>query len=147
MKDKKNCSNVKATSNSSSMGGNNMLQLGPQFVPVATGKTSGKKIRSKNKTIPSDLCLRLQALSVKVRSSCELLSPEPKGSRRVRLFRASATTPKFHVWVNTPCGVSTFCMNQKTSTKTSRDRTWLLPTKLAHSSTEILDVNQKMHLG
>jgi hypothetical protein len=100
-----------------------------------------EKISGKNKAIPSDLSVRLPALSVNVGNPCGFPPPESKGPWRLRLFRISATTPKFHAPVNTSCEVSTFRLNQKTSTKTSRDRTWLFPTKLAHSSIEILDVN------
>lgn len=46
-------------------------------------------------TIPSDLHFHPQALSVNVGNPCESPSPKPKGPRRAKLLRVSATTLKF----------------------------------------------------
>ena len=46
-------------------------------------------------TIPSDLYLHSQALSVNVGNPCESPSPKPKGPRRAKPLRISATTLKF----------------------------------------------------
>src|SRR4030095_11372795 len=46
-------------------------------------------------TIPSDLRFHSQALSVNVGNPCESPSPKPKGPRREKPLRASATTLKF----------------------------------------------------
>jgi len=48
-------------------------------------------------TIPSDLRFYSQALSVNVGNPCESPSPKPKGPRREKPLRASATTLKFCV--------------------------------------------------
>ena len=48
-------------------------------------------------TIPSDLRFYSQALSVNVGNPCESPSPKPKGLRREKPLRASATTLKFCV--------------------------------------------------
>src|SRR5215471_9380470 len=48
-------------------------------------------------TIPSDLRFHSQALSVNVGNPCESPSPKPKGPRREKPLRASATTLKFCV--------------------------------------------------
>ena len=46
-------------------------------------------------TIPSDLRFHSQALSVNVGNPCESPSPKPKGPRRAKPLRISATTLKF----------------------------------------------------
>ena len=62
----------------------------PMDALVADGKRGYTKI-----TIPSDLCFHSQALSVNVGNPCESPSPKPKGPRREKPLRASATTLKF----------------------------------------------------
>lgn len=56
------------------------------------GEVIAKKI-----TIPSDLRLHSQALSINVGNPCESPSPKSNGPRRAKPFRASATTLKFRV--------------------------------------------------
>src|SRR5262245_20096990 len=58
-------------------------------------------------TIPSDLCLYPQALSVNVGNPCELPSPRSNGPRRAKPFRISATTLKFRAFIFASCEAPT----------------------------------------
>jgi len=60
-------------------------------------KTHFKNEGGQKITIPSDLRFYSQALSVNVGNPCESPSPKPKGPRREKPLRASATTLKFCV--------------------------------------------------
>jgi hypothetical protein len=62
----------------------------PEHALVGNGQKARTKI-----TIPSDLRFHSQALSVNVGNPCESPSPKPKGPRREKPLRASATTLKF----------------------------------------------------
>jgi hypothetical protein len=64
--------------------------------PDVCGSDLRKKKKGEQKiTIPSDLYLHPLALSVNVGNPCESPSPKPKGPRRAKPLRASATTLKF----------------------------------------------------
>jgi hypothetical protein len=62
---------------------------------MAVSLTGVSKVRNQKITIPSDLCLHSQALSVNVGNPCESPSPKPKGPRRAKPLRISAITLKF----------------------------------------------------
>lgn len=82
-------------------------------------------------SVPSDPNLHLQALRVNVENSCE---PSPPKSVRTSAFGTLAS-PSHHTEVSYfrqhPLRSADFYMNLKISTKTSRDRTRLLPTERA----------------
>src|SRR5919205_1110209 len=95
-------------------------------------KNSGKKI-----AIPSDPEIRLQALSDHVDCSCERSLPTPRGLPACETLASLGHHTEVSPSCRRPLRSLVIPANLKTSNKTSRDRTWLLPTKLAHSSTVI----------
>jgi hypothetical protein len=96
----------------------------------------GKKI-----AIPSDPEIRLQALSVHVERSCELSLPKARRLSACETLSSLVHYTEVSPSRRRPLRGFDLPANLKTSNKTSRDRTWLLPTKLAHSSTDIFRVN------
>src|ERR1700759_5719101 len=100
------------------------------------GKEVGKKI-----AIPSDPAVHLPAFSV-IRDV--LANPHcrtPEGTWQIETLANS----NYHTDVSPsfcfPLRFRNSPVNQKTSNKTSRDRAWLFPTKLAHSSIDKISVN------
>src|ERR1700742_5360479 len=99
-------------------------------------KKAGKKI-----AIPSDPAVRPPAFSI---IRVVLANPHcrtPEGTWQIE------TLANFNYYADVslsfcfPLRFHNFPVNQKTSNKTSRDRTWLFPTKLAHSSIDKFGVN------
>jgi hypothetical protein len=90
---------AKLMNNREGIGSGNLISCLKRAGQARASGIAGKKI-----AIPSDLSVHLLAFSVNVRNPCEFQSPKPKGFRRMRLFRASATTLKFQANADEPCG-------------------------------------------